>query len=99
MYNAACFGGGKPTRCLLDHFKRERQWQGSGPLHAGLQSFTFDKFHRVEVFAILFPVMSDPCNVRVMNLRSSARFAQKSRACNWISRQLQTDNFERNERI
>jgi hypothetical protein len=43
--------------------------------------------------------MGDPCHVRVMNLRSGARFAQKSRASNWIFRQLQTDNFECNERI
>jgi hypothetical protein len=99
MHNAACFRGGKATRCLLDHFKRERQWQGSGPLQAGLQRFTFDKFHRIKVFAILLAVMGDPCHVRVMNLRSSARFAQKSRASDWIFRQLQTDNFECNEGI
>jgi len=40
------------TRCLLDHFKRERPMAGSGPLHAGLPRFTFDKFHRIKVFAI-----------------------------------------------
>src|SRR5262249_11750665 len=99
MHNAAWFPRGKTTHSLLDHFKRERQWERSGPFDPSLQRFAFDKLHRVKVFAVLFPVMSDPCDVRVMNLRGGARFTQKAGACNWIFRQLQTDNFECNERI
>ena len=40
-----------------------------------------------------------PGDVRVMNLRSRARFTQKARASNWIFRQLHTDNFECDEGI
>ena len=58
-----------------------------------------DKLHRVKAFPILLTVMDHSRNVRMMNLRSGARFAQKSRTSGWIFRQLSTDDLERDRRI
>ncbi len=53
-----------------------------------------DKLHRIKAFPILLTVMSYSRNVRMMNLRGRAGFAQKSRTSSGIFRQLSTDDFE-----
>ena len=49
-----------------------------------------DKLHRVKALPILSTVMSHSCNVRMMNLRGRAGFAQESRTSSAIFRQLST---------
>ena len=53
-----------------------------------------DKLHRIKAFPILLTVVGYSRNVRMMNLRGRARFAQKSRTSSGIFRQLSTDDFE-----
>ena len=47
-----------------------------------------DKLHRIEAFPVLLAVMSYSRNIRMMNLRGGARFAQESRTSSGIFRQL-----------
>jgi hypothetical protein len=63
------------------------------------ERFTMDKLHRVKAFPILLTVMSYSRNIRVMNLRGGAGFAQESRTSSGIFRQLSTDDFKRDRRI
>ena len=58
-----------------------------------------DKLHRVKALPILLTVMNDSRNVRMMNLRGRARFAQESRTSSGIFGQLSTDDFECDRRI
>ena len=53
-----------------------------------------DKLHRIKALPILLTVMSYSRNVRMMNLRGRAGFAQESRTSSGIFRQLSTDDFE-----
>ena len=58
-----------------------------------------DKLHRIEAFPVLLTVMSYSRNIRMMNLRGRAGFAQESRTSGGIFRQLSTDDFEGDRRI
>jgi hypothetical protein len=80
---------------LLNDFKRERQSQRSFTLHTGFKGFTFDKFHCVKTFTVLLTVMRHTCNVGMVNFRSCARFAQKTRPRGRIFCQLPADDLER----
>src|SRR5262249_38060812 len=80
MHNAACFRGGKTTRCLLDHFKRERQWERSGPRAQSCPLCAFEKPHGEKLFASLSPERGPRCAVGVMILRGGAPFTKKAAA-------------------
>jgi hypothetical protein len=82
---------------LLNHFKRQRQ-RTFAP-HFGFERFAFDQFHDVKTFAILFAVMTDARNVRVMNLRGCTRFAQETRSDSGHLRDLSVDDFKSDNRI
>src|SRR4029450_5366672 len=58
-----------------------------------------DKLHRIKALPILFTVMRYSRNVRMMNLRGRAGFAQKSGTSSGIFRQLSTDDLEGDRRI
>ena len=75
--------------------------KGSGPSRCTrcFERFTMDKLHRIKAFPILLTVMSYSRNVRMMNLRGRAGFAQESRTSSGIFRQLSTDDFEGDRRI
>ena len=79
MDDAAGFRGRERARGLFDDFKRLRHRQWSGSLHSRFERFPFHQLHRVKTFAVLFAVMNDAGNVRMMNLCGGAGFPQKTR--------------------
>jgi hypothetical protein len=68
-------------------------------LHALFERFAFDKFHRIKALHVLLAIMNHSRDIRMMNLRSRARFTEKSCPRGPIFRQLWTDNFERDNRF
>src|SRR4029453_10053482 len=65
----------------------------------GLERFAFDQFHDVETFAILFAVMTDARDVRMMNLCGGARFAQKTRSDSRHLRNFSVYDFKSDDGI
>jgi hypothetical protein len=57
-------------------------------LHTLFERFAFDKFHRIKALTVLLAIMYHSRDVRMMNLRSRARFTQKSCTRDPIFRQL-----------
>src|SRR5438132_7288936 len=95
MHNAACFGGGERTCTLLNHFKRETERHRALTPNIGLKRFALDQFHDIETLTILLAVMTDTRDIRMVNLRSGARFSEETRAHAGISRRRPVDHFER----
>ena len=93
MDDAARFRGDQRARRLFDRFQRLRDRQRSASLHARFERFALHQLHRVKAFAILFAVMDDARDVRMLNLRRGPRFAQETRTSDRILRQLPRDTF------
>ena len=64
---------------LFDDLERLRYRQWSGSLDSRFERFPFDQLHRVKTFTVLFAVMNDARDVRMMNLGGGAGFTQKTR--------------------
>ena len=99
MDDAAAFRRRERARRLFDHLERLRDRQRARPAHARLERFAFHQLHRVEAFAILLAVMNHARDVRMMNLRRGARFAQKTSARHRVFRESSADDFERDDGI
>src|SRR6266700_3598050 len=99
MHYAAYIRGSQCARGLLDYFqgKSERHWPITA--HTGFQRFALDQFHGIETFAVLLAVISHPSNIWMMNVRSRARFAQKTRPRAWILRHTPIDHLKGNSRV
>jgi hypothetical protein len=95
MDHAANFRCGQAACCLLNYFQREREAQWSIALHTRFERFATDELHRIKAFAILLAIMDYSGKIRVLNLRSRACFAQKTRTRSWILCQLSPDHLER----
>ena len=80
MHHAACFGGCQRARGLLNYFQRESKRHWPFTAHTCFQRLALDQFHGIEAFAVLLSVISHPSNIWMMNVRSCARFAQKTRS-------------------
>ena len=78
---------------LFDDLKRLRHRQWSGSLDSRFERFAFHQLHRVKAFAVLFAVMNDARDVRMMNLRGGAGFTQKTRPCHRIIGQFPADHL------
>src|SRR5216110_3787387 len=63
------------------------------------QGFAFDQFHGVETLAVLLSVIGHPGNVWMMNVRSCARFTQKTRPRAQILRHSALDDLESSFRV
>src|SRR5882724_5729468 len=94
MDHAACFSSGKAACRLLHDFQSKGQGKWPVSLDTGFERFAVNEFHRIKTFAILFSIMDYPGNIRMLDLRCSARLAQKSRTGSWIFGQLPADDFE-----
>src|SRR5690349_5234197 len=99
MHYAAYFRGSQCERGLLDYLqgKSERHWPITA--HTRFQRFTLDQFHGIETFVILLPVIGNPSNVWMVDVRCRARFAQKPGSRAGILRHAPVDNFQRNSRV
>src|SRR5437667_8980725 len=99
MHHTAHFRGSQCERGLLNYFQRnsERHWPITA--HTGFERFALDQFHGIETFAVLLAVISHPSNVWMMNVRSRARFAQKTRPRAGILRHFPVDDFQGNSRV
>ena len=80
MHDATRFSGGECASRLLNHFKCKRKRHRTFATHFGLERFAFDQFHDVETLTVLFAIVSDARDIRMMNLRGRARFAQETRS-------------------
>src|SRR4029077_14867169 len=65
----------------------------------GFERFAFDQFHDIKTFAILFAVMTDARDVRMMNLRGRARFAQETRSDSGHLRDFSIYDFKSDDGI
>src|SRR5205085_2307136 len=99
MRNAALFRGGQRARGLFNYFKRQREWHWTFAPHFGLERFAFDQFHDVKTFTVLFAVMTDARDVRMMNLRGRARFAEETRSDSGHLRDFSVDDLQSDDGI
>ena len=99
MHNAALFRGGQCARGLLDYFERECERHRTFAPDFGFERFAFDQLHDVETFAVLFAVMTDARDVRMMNLRGRARFTQETRSDSGHLRDFSVYDFESDDGI
>ena len=104
---------GLMSRCTTPHFsaaasaraacsitsKRQRERHWTFAPHFGLERFAFDQFHDVETFAVLFSVVTHSRDVRMVDLRGCARFAQETRSDAGHLRHLSVDDFESDDGI
>src|SRR5437016_6976431 len=99
MHHTAHFRGSQCERGLLNYFQRnsERHWPITA--HTGFERFSLDQFHGIETLAVLLSVISHLSNVWMMNVRSCARFAQKTRPRAGILRHAPVDDLEGNSRV
>src|SRR4029077_11921432 len=70
MHHTALFGGGQRARSLLNHFQRGRERHRTFATNLGFERFACDQRHDVETFAILFAIVTDARDIRMMDLRS-----------------------------
>ena len=99
MHHAACFRGSQRARGLLNYFQRESERHWPITAHTGFQRFALDQFHGIETLAVLLSIISHPSNIWMMNVRSCARFAQKTRPRAGILRDAPVDDLESNSRV
>src|SRR6266513_1143385 len=99
MYHTAHLRGSQCERGLLDYFQSNSEGHWPIAAHTAFQRFAFDQFHGIKTFAVLLAVISNPSNIRVMNIRSRAGFAQKAGSCAGILRHASIDDFEGNSRV
>ena len=80
MHHAARFGGRQSASRLQDDFESEIQRQRPIAPHALFQRLAFDELHHVKALALLFAVVRDARDIRMMQLRRRARFPQEPRS-------------------
>ena len=99
MHNAALFRGGQRARGLLNHFERQSERHRTFASDLGFERFAFDQLHDVETLTVLFAIMTDARDVRMMNLRGRARFTQETRSDSGHLRDFSVYDFKRDDRI
>ena len=99
MHHTARFRGSQRARGLLNYFQGERKRHWPITAHTGFERFPMDEFHGIETLAVFLSVISHPSNVWMMNVRSCARFAQKTRPRAGIFRPAAVDDFKSNLRV
>ena len=99
MHNAALFGGGQRARRLLDHFERQRERHRTFAANFGFERFAFDQLHDIETLTVLFAVMTDARDIRMMDLRGRARFAQETRSDSGHLRDFSVYDFKSDDGI
>ena len=99
MHHTADFRDCQRARGLLNYFQREGQRHWPITAHTGFKRFSLDQFHGIETLAILLSVISHPSNVWMMNVRSRARFAQKTRPRAGIVCHAPVDDLKSNSRV
>ena len=93
MHYTANFCDSQRARGLLNHFQSERQWHWPIAANTSLERFAFDQFHGIETLAVLLSIKGDSSDIRMMNIRSRARFAQKTRSRTGILRHAAINDF------
>src|SRR4029077_7376252 len=66
---------------------------------ARFERLSLHQFHDIETLAILFSIVTDSRDIRMVNLRSGARFAEETRAHAGIFRRRPVDHFERDRGV
>src|SRR5207248_3188560 len=79
MHHTAYFRSSQCERSLLNYLQGESERHRPITTNTGFECFPLDQLHRIETLAIPLSVKSHPRNIRMMNVRSGARFAQKTR--------------------
>src|SRR6058998_1838302 len=99
MHYTADFGDRQRTRGLLNYFQGDGKRHWSITPYTGFERFALEKFHGVETLAVLLTIISHLSNIWMMNVRSRARLAQKTRPRARILRHLPVDHLESDKRI
>src|SRR5207244_13169869 len=85
--------------CLLNYLQSDCKRHWSITPHTRFQRFALDEFHGIETLPLLFAIKSHPGDVGVMNVRSRARFAQKTRPRAGIVCHAPVDDLKSNSRV
>src|SRR5437867_11103262 len=99
MHNTARFRGSQRARGLLNYFQGEGKRHWPITPYTGFKRFSLDQFHGIETLAILLSITGHPSDIRMMNVRGRARFAQKTRPRAGILRDAPVDDLEGNNRV
>ena len=99
MHDAARFRRRQCARGLLNHFKSQRKRHWTFATNPGLERFALDQFHDIETLAVLFTVVSDTRDVRMMDLRGCSCLAQEARPYAGNFRNAPVDYLERDNGI
>src|SRR5262245_18318436 len=99
MHDTARFRSRESACGLLNYIQShgERHW--SIAPYTRFKRFAFDEFHSIETLAVLFSIINHASNIRMMNVRSCSRLAQKTRTCVGISRHFPVDDLEGYNRV
>ena len=99
MHDTARFRRSQGARGLLNHFECQRERHGPIAADPRFERFAFDQLHHIETLTVLFAVMTDMRDIRMVDLRGRARFAQEARPCAGILRDPSVDYFQRDDGI
>src|SRR6266487_1214298 len=75
--HASAAANARAACSITSKARGERHWPIAA--YTGFQRFSLDQFHDIETLALLLSIVSHPGNIWMMNVRSRARFAQKTR--------------------
>src|SRR4029077_19386078 len=95
MNDATRFRRSQCSRGLFCYFQGEGERHWSFTPDARFERLSLDQFHDIETLASLFSIVTDLRDIRMVNLRSGARFAEETRAHAGIFRRRPVDHFER----
>src|SRR5213079_1383443 len=99
MHHTAHFCDSQCARGLLNYLQGEGERHWPITAYARFERFSLDQFHDIETLALLLSIVSHPGNIWMMNVRSRARFAQKTRPRAGILRHPTVDDLEGNSRV
>src|SRR5260370_33007498 len=99
MHYTADFCHRQRACCLLNYLQSDCKRHWSIAPHTRFQRFALDEFHGIETLPVLFAIKSHPSDVGMVNVRSRARFAQKTRARAGILRHAAVDDLEGNSSV
>src|SRR6266487_1563686 len=95
--HASAAANARAACSITSKARGERHWPIAA--YTGFQRFSLDQFHDIETLALLLSIVSHPGNIWMMNVRSRARFAQKTRPRAGILRHPTVDDLEGNSRV
>src|SRR5262249_826821 len=99
MHYPTDFCDSQRARGLFNHFQREGERHWPITAHTGFQRFALDQFHGIEALTVLLSVVSHAGDIWMMNVRSCACLAQKTRPRPGILSHASADDLESNNRI